>query len=100
MMAEDDMSVRARAPRCPSCALQWRPGSCIYVPRRASGPPQALPEECSSMARAPVSKTDWARLTLFCSVPPCVDLSVKVASDRGPSTSPYLCVPPSWVAKW
>src|SRR5207244_11185320 len=25
--------------------------------RRALGPPQALPEECSSMARAPVSKT-------------------------------------------
>src|SRR5262249_41876453 len=27
------------------------------IPRRALGPPQALPEECSSMARAPVSKT-------------------------------------------
>jgi hypothetical protein len=51
------MSVRALAPRCPSSSLQWCPGSCIYVPRRASGPPQALPEECSSMARAPVSKT-------------------------------------------
>jgi hypothetical protein len=29
----------------------------IYKGRRTLGPPQAFPEECSSMARAPVSKT-------------------------------------------
>jgi hypothetical protein len=30
------------------------------IPRRGSGPPQALPEECSSMARASVSNSALA----------------------------------------
>ena len=36
-----------------ACALSMH----LQPRRRASGLPQALPEECSSMARAPVSKT-------------------------------------------
>ncbi len=44
-------------PRTEAAGLQYRPRSCIYNPAADLGPPQAYPEECSSMARAPVSKT-------------------------------------------
>ena len=53
--------------RLPAC--NGTPVHAFTTPRRASGPPQALPEECSSMARAPVSKFGFGHPGAFCHVP-------------------------------